>query len=86
MKDAEGTASEERPRLRNKKNVDYKAAAPVKKIRAGSPPEQSKQLGKPVPAKTTMKGRGRGDKVPNAAETQSKSKKDAIRDFPGDFQ
>ena len=41
---------------------------------------------KPVPAKTAMKGRGGGDKVPNAAETQSKSQEDAIRDFLGDFQ
>ena len=71
--DAEGTAGEERPRLRNKKNVDYKAAPPVRQIQAGSPPKSSKQLGKRVPAKTALKCRGRGDKVPNAAEAQSNS-------------
>ena len=32
VKDAVCTASEECPRLRNKKNVDYKAAPPVKQI------------------------------------------------------
>ena len=32
VKDAEDTASEEHPLLRNKKTVDYKAAPPVKQI------------------------------------------------------
>ena len=59
VKDAEGTANEERPWLRSKKNVDSKAAPLVIKIGAGSPPKQSKQLGKVMPAKTAMKGRGR---------------------------
>ena len=64
VKDAEGTASEERLGLRNKKNADYKAAPPLKRIRAGSPPKRSEQLGKSVPAKTAMKGPGRGEKSP----------------------
>ena len=46
VKDTEGTASDVRPGLRNKKNVDYKAAPPVQQIRAGSPPKKFKQLGK----------------------------------------
>ena len=86
MKDAEGTPSEEGPRSQNKKAADYKAAPLVNQSRAGSHPKLSKQFGKPVPAKTAMKGHGPGEKVPNAAEMACKSKVDAICDFLGAFQ
>ena len=81
--DGEVTASRERPWLWNKKNADYKGAPTMRQTPAGSPSKQSKQLGKPVSTKTALRGRGCGEKVANAAETQSKSKEDAIGDFLG---
>ena len=50
-----------------------------------SPSKQFRQLGRPVPAKTTLNGCCRGEKVANAAETLSKSKEDAICDFLGEL-
>ena len=43
-------------------------------------------MAKRVSANTAMKGRDCGDKVPYAAETQSMSKEDTIREFLDDFQ
>ena len=58
----------------------------VPDVRAGSDPKQSKQLNKPVPAKTAMMGRGRGEKVLNAVITLSNSKENTFCDFLGYFE
>ena len=58
----------------------------VPDLRAGTHPKQSKQLSKTVPANTAMMGRGCGEKVLNAAETDSNSKENAFCDSLGYFQ
>ena len=61
--------------------MDYKAAPLVRQIRAGSRPELFQQLRKPVPVKTALNRRGGVEKFSHAAETESKSKEEAIGDF-----